>query len=422
MSQSPDVLAELVEASRRRVADQIAPSQRFSAALRADGVSLIAEHKRASPSAGTIRDDTALSEVVAAYAAAGAAALSILTEPTRFGGQIGDIVDARRATELPILRKDFIVDRFQVYEAAAAGADAILLIVAAFADRVDLWGLNRLAGSLGLEVLLEVHDADDLTTALEMRAPIIGINNRNLATLEVDLQTTFVLRDRIPPDTLVVAESGFSTPEQIRELAEAGVDAVLMGRGADARARHRRGHPRDHPGDRHGLTACAAAWSGLTCWPRSSAAWSSPACCWRSGRSASNGPRRSRSTTPRHPRRAPAAPVRNRASSRSTSTMGVDVVLIRAKIDERISSPFIAGAETPGSIATGSGFLVSRQGGAGFILTTCHELEGADPTTRDHRRVQHPDHAAGRAHRLPAGRRRGPAQGDQHARGVRGDL
>ncbi len=229
MSQSPDVLAELVEASRRRVADQIAPSQRFSAALRADGVSLIAEHKRASPSAGTIRDDTALSEVVAAYAAAGAAALSILTEPTRFGGQIGDIVDARRATELPILRKDFIVDRFQVYEAAAAGADAILLIVAAFADRVDLWGLNRLAGSLGLEVLLEVHDADDLTTALEMRAPIIGINNRNLATLEVDLQTTFVLRDRIPPDTLVVAESGFSTPEQIRELAEAGVDAVLMG-------------------------------------------------------------------------------------------------------------------------------------------------------------------------------------------------
>ncbi len=226
---SADVLAELVAASRRRVNEQTTLSHRFSGALRADGVSLIAEHKRASPSAGTIRDDTALTEVVGAYAAAGAAALSILTEPTRFGGRISDIFAARTVTALPILRKDFIVEPYQVYEAAAAGADAILLIVAAFPDRVDLWGLNRLAGNLGLEVLLEVHDATDLATALEMRAPIIGINNRNLATLEVDLQTTFALRDRIPPDTLVVAESGFSTPAQIRELAHAGVDAVLMG-------------------------------------------------------------------------------------------------------------------------------------------------------------------------------------------------
>jgi indole-3-glycerol phosphate synthase len=229
MSAGGNVLAELVAASRRRVAEQTAPSVRFSSALRAPGVSLIAEHKRASPSAGVIRADLPLTEVVAAYAAAGAAALSILTEPTRFHGQIADIVHARAATSLPILRKDFIVEPYQVYEAAAAGADAILLIAAAFPDRVDLWALNRLAGNLGLEVLLEVHDAEELNRALEMRAPIIGINNRNLATLEVDLQTTFTLRERIGEDTIVVAESGFSEPEQIRELAAAGIDAVLMG-------------------------------------------------------------------------------------------------------------------------------------------------------------------------------------------------
>jgi indole-3-glycerol phosphate synthase len=229
MSGSGDVLAELVEASRRRVAEQTAPSVRFSNALRAPGVSLIAEHKRASPSAGVIRADMPLAEVVGAYEAAGAAALSILTEPTRFQGEIADIVHARAVTGLPILRKDFIVEPYQVYEAAAAGADAILLIVAAFPERVDLWALNRLAGNLGLEVLLEVHDADELVKALEMRAPIIGINNRNLATLEVDLQTTFTLRERIGDDTIVVAESGFSTAQQIRELADAGIDAVLMG-------------------------------------------------------------------------------------------------------------------------------------------------------------------------------------------------
>jgi indole-3-glycerol phosphate synthase len=230
---TPDVLSELINAARERVAAQTAPSVRFSSALRAGresgGVAVIAEHKRASPSAGVIRSDRALIDVVGAYARAGAAAVSILTEPTRFDGRLSDIVEARGATRLPILRKDFIVEPYQVYEASAAGADALLLIVAAFADRVDLWSLNRLAGTLGLEVLLEVHDADELAIALEMRSPIIGINNRNLATLEVDLQTTFSLRARIPADTIVVAESGFSTPEQVRQLAGAGVDAVLIG-------------------------------------------------------------------------------------------------------------------------------------------------------------------------------------------------
>ncbi len=227
------VLIELVEAARRRVASQTAPSHRFSEALRAGSdsgrVSVIAEHKRASPSAGVIRSDTTLAEVVGAYEQAGAAALSILTEPTRFDGRLSDIIEARGATQLPILRKDFIVEPYQVYEASVAGADAILLIVAAFDDTRELAALQQLAGTLGLEVLMEVHDADELKTALELAAPIIGINNRNLATLAVNLHTTFDLRAGIPSDTVVVAESGFSSPEQIRELAEAGVDAVLMG-------------------------------------------------------------------------------------------------------------------------------------------------------------------------------------------------
>ena len=234
----PDVLAEIVAAARRRVADRTRPGDRFSAALRAgrgrgaDGgqrVALIAEHKRASPSAGVIRADQELLDVVGAYAQAGAAALSILTEPTRFDGRLADILAAREATELPILRKDFIVEPYQVYEASVAGADAILLIVAAFADMVELAALNRLAASLGLEVLMEVHNRAELDRALALDAPIIGINNRNLATLAVDLETTVTLRGEIGPDRIVVAESGYSTPAQIRELAAAGVDAVLMG-------------------------------------------------------------------------------------------------------------------------------------------------------------------------------------------------
>jgi indole-3-glycerol phosphate synthase len=231
----PDVLAELVSAARRRVAEQTAPRRRFSAALRAgsaDGrVSLIAEHKRASPSAGVIRADVGLADVVTAYERGGAAALSILTEPTRFGGQLADIAAARAASALPILRKEFIVDPFQVYESALAGADAILLIVAAFADPEPLGDLAALAESLGLEVLMEVHDQRELTIARALKAPIIGINNRNLRTLEVDLGTCLTLAAEVAPDpdVIVVAESGFTGPAEVRALADAGVDAVLMG-------------------------------------------------------------------------------------------------------------------------------------------------------------------------------------------------
>lgn len=226
-----DVLQELVLASRDRVATRTAASSRFSAALRSagpGGVAVIAEHKRASPSAGVIRDDLALEQVVGAYQRGGAAALSILTEPSRFGGRLDDIAAARRVAELPILRKDFVVTDYQVYEASVAGADAILLIVAAL-EPGPLAELQALAVALGLEVLMEVHDRAELEVALGLDAPIIGINNRNLATLEVDLQTTCELLPEIPAGTIKVAESGFSRRDQLDELAAAGIDAVLIG-------------------------------------------------------------------------------------------------------------------------------------------------------------------------------------------------
>lgn len=200
----------------------------FTAALRLPGLSLIAEHKRRSPSAGPIREDASLEDVVLAYERAGAAAVSVLTEETRFGGSLEDLSAARDAVGLPILRKDFIVDDYQVHEALAAGADAILLIVAAV-EADELVELHQLARKLDLDALVEVHDARELGVALELGADIIGINNRDLATLEVDPQRTFELREQVPEGVLVVAESGFSRRAQLEELAGAGVDAVLIG-------------------------------------------------------------------------------------------------------------------------------------------------------------------------------------------------
>jgi indole-3-glycerol phosphate synthase len=203
----------------------------FHDALARPGVSLIAEHKRRSPSAGLIREDLVLEDVVGAYERGGAAALSILTEGGNFGGSLDDLRAARRASTLPLLRKDFIVDPYQVYEAFAAGADAILLIVAALAPR-ELASLHDEAVGLGLSALVEVHDERELQTALGVLAapsPIIGVNNRDLKTLEVDTRRTFELAPRLHGRALIVAESGFSRPEQLDELAQAGVDAVLVG-------------------------------------------------------------------------------------------------------------------------------------------------------------------------------------------------
>jgi indole-3-glycerol phosphate synthase len=200
----------------------------FIGALTGPGVALIAEHKRRSPSAGLIREELALEEVIGAYERGGAAALSVLTEGPNFGGSLEDLTRAREASSLPVLRKDFIVDPYQVEEAHAAGADAILLIVAALED-AQMAELGALAAELKLAALVEVHDAAELQRALSVGATLIGINNRDLTTLEVDLGRTFELRAAIPEELTVVAESGISRPEQLRELAQARVDAVLVG-------------------------------------------------------------------------------------------------------------------------------------------------------------------------------------------------
>ena len=212
-------------AAERAAAD---PGRAFAAALARPGLSLIAEHKRRSPSAGLIREGVALPDVVGAYERGGAAALSILTEAPSFGGTLADLRDARAATSLPILRKDFIVDAYQLPESRAAGADAILLIVAALSAG-ELATLHADADSLGLAVLVEVHDERELHAAVAVGASLIGINNRDLTTLKVDIRTTYALLPRVPAGTLVVAESGFRQRAELDELASAGVAAVLVG-------------------------------------------------------------------------------------------------------------------------------------------------------------------------------------------------
>ena len=209
-------------------AERVTARRPFAGALGRPGLSVIAEHKRRSPSAGVIREGIGLPEVVTAYQRAGAAALSILTEEASFAGSLADLGAARTATTLPILRKDFIVDPYQVPEALAAGADAILLIVAAL-DPETLAALIAAAEALRLDVLVEVHDAAELDAAVAVGARIIGVNNRDLTTLEVDTERTFGLLPSLPEGVLVVAESGFRTRLELERLAAAGVDAVLVG-------------------------------------------------------------------------------------------------------------------------------------------------------------------------------------------------
>ena len=204
------------------------PVRPFRAALETPGLTLIAEHKRRSPSAGTIRDGLSLTQVVQAYERGGAGALSVLTEPTRFGGSLDDLRAARSASRLPILRKDFVVDPYQVYESLAAGADAILLIVAALTE-TELGRLRADAASLGLETLVEVHNRSELEVACAAGAEVIGINNRDLGTLDVDPRRTLELLPLVPAGTVVVSESGLRRREQLDELAQRGVDAVLVG-------------------------------------------------------------------------------------------------------------------------------------------------------------------------------------------------
>ncbi len=200
----------------------------FSEALVRPGLSLIAEFKRRSPSAGEIAAEARVGEQVGAYERGGAAALSVLTDEAHFGGSLEDLRAARGACDLPILRKDFIVDPYQLYEAAVNGADAILLIVRALEDG-PLRGLHEEARALDLDVLVEVHDEQELQRALEIGPEVIGINNRNLDEGTVDVATTYELMPDVPAGKTVVAESGISARVQLEELERVGVDAVLIG-------------------------------------------------------------------------------------------------------------------------------------------------------------------------------------------------
>ena len=200
----------------------------FQEALAHPGTSLIAEYKRRSPSAGLIREGASVTEVVQAYERGGAAAISVLTEERHFGGSLEDLYEARRATELPILRKDFCVDLYQLYEAKVAGADAVLLVVGSL-RAADLERLYAEAQALDLDAIVEVHDQEELECALELDVDVIGINNRNLEDFTVDIQTTLDLLSAVPTGKTVVSESGIRTRQEIEELERVGVDAVLIG-------------------------------------------------------------------------------------------------------------------------------------------------------------------------------------------------
>ena len=216
-------LAELEREAERR------PEGRpFHEALARPSTSLIAEHKRRSPSAGEIRAGSSVTEIVRAYERGGAAALSILTEERHFGGSLDDLAEARAASDLPILRKDFTIDPYQLVEARAVGADAVLLVVGSL-DRDALASLYQEARELDLDALVEVHDDEELEAALQIDADLIGINNRDLQDFSVDIAKTFDLLADVPAGKTVVSESGIVHREQIEELERVGVDAVLVG-------------------------------------------------------------------------------------------------------------------------------------------------------------------------------------------------
>jgi indole-3-glycerol phosphate synthase len=222
----------------------------FREALVRPGLSLVAEFKRRSPSAGAIDAEARVVDTVQAFERGGAAALSVLTEEAHFDGSLEDLRAAREGCDLPILRKDFVVDEYQLYEAAAYGADAVLLIVRALED-AQLDALHARALDLDLDPLVEVHDDAELEQALELDAFVIGINNRNLENGVVDVGTTFELMPDVPAGKTVVAESGISHPEMLSELERVGVDAMLIGE-ALMRASDREAQVREFVRDEEG--------------------------------------------------------------------------------------------------------------------------------------------------------------------------
>jgi indole-3-glycerol phosphate synthase len=210
-------------------AERFGQARSLKAALKAPGqITCIAEFKRRSPSAGWISESADLEATVRAYAAGGASALSVLTDEPFFAGRLGDLKPASTASGLPVLRKDFIVDVYQIGEALAAGADAVLLIVAAL-DQTTLGRLLRVTRAFRMDALVEAHDADEVARAVDAGAEIIGINNRDLRTFTVDRELAARLRPSIPSDKIVVAESGIRDAADVARLRDAGVDAMLVG-------------------------------------------------------------------------------------------------------------------------------------------------------------------------------------------------
>lgn len=241
----PDLLEAIVGATRHSVAaaqrrrplakvEQVAATrsprgEAFRATLAStDHLAVISECKRRSPSRGVLREDYKPTEIASAYERSGAAAISVLTEPAFFDGGLHHLEAVREVVAIPILRKDFIVSEYQLAETRAAGADAALLIVAAL-DNTTLRRLVAGAADLGLAALVEVHDTDDLSRALAAEARIIGVNNRNLRTLDIDIDASFSLIASIPEDVIAIAESGIKTSDDLRDLRQAGYDGFLVG-------------------------------------------------------------------------------------------------------------------------------------------------------------------------------------------------
>lgn len=215
-------------ASLKRIIHYQDPPRDFANALNGQNISLIAEVKRASPSKGVLCTDLAASSLARIYSQSGAAAISVLTEPDYFWGSFADLEAARTEVKLPLLCKDFVIDRYQIYKARAHGADAVLLI-AAILTKLEMRVLLETTHSLGMTAIVEVHNRDELAKALQLSPGIIGINNRNLANFTVDLETTLNLRPLIPQEVVVVSESGIHTRDDVLTLQKAGVDAILVG-------------------------------------------------------------------------------------------------------------------------------------------------------------------------------------------------